>query len=136
MKILKSNSGQSLIELITCISILSIISLVTLGIFTFTTNIYYENLRDEKSLFEYRLIAYQLENTIKGGDSYELGDDLIIYSGEKSVNINNYVGNLSKSLTKFEVKESNGLFVVDMIITVQEVDDKYRFKIMSPPKKI
>ncbi|MFI3141195.1 MAG: prepilin-type N-terminal cleavage/methylation domain-containing protein [Clostridia bacterium] len=136
----KSNSGQTLIELVVSIAIFSIVSLAALSFFGFTINIYYQTVRQEQILYESRLINYACETSIKKAEYYEINSDgdLLVYnlsdeSDDVTVkNMNDYIGTISTYMTNFSVIDESGLITFSFTITVADETSTYTLNLMAP----
>lgn len=129
---MKNNQGQSLIELVTVVAIFSLISFSVLSFFSFATNTYHNVMRHEKMMYEYRLLSYYVESTVKNSNSYEIEEDKVLFDDvvfgyASAKQVTDYVTNFASSI-------SEELITVTFSIKVYDKSETYEMKILLPPK--
>lgn len=132
---MKNNQGQSLVELVTSVAIFTMICFSVLSFFGFATNTYYNVIRNEKLLFEYRLLSYAVESTVKNSSGYKVVEDEIIITSNEDITLDYaYAKRVTDYVTSFNTNIDDDMITVTFGISVQDVSDQYQMKILLPWK--
>lgn len=129
---MKNNQGQSLVELVTAVAIFTLICFSALSFLGFATNTYYNVIRHEKLMYEYRLVSFWVDDFVKNSNSYEIVNDDIVFDGV-TLNITS-AKSISTYVTSFNSSIIDDFITVSFYIKISDMTEGYQMKLLLPPQ--